>query len=162
MVQHHPVLHGKTRSHSLYVQATKPVSSALIAPRKIRSRPARLAVRRIHCDAVRELPLPAVAVRKQSFLVVIEFFTGFRGELEIRTFDDRIDRARFLAETAINALHHVNVVAHRAARAVIAAWASLDRDRLRRADRLAQLARDTALFAVWIAAQRMLAPETRR
>src|SRR6185503_16940345 len=43
----------------------------------------------------------------------------------------------------------------------VVARLGLDRDRLGRADRLAQLARDAALFAVWIAAQRMLAAETR-
>src|SRR6185437_263798 len=51
---------------------------------------------------------------------------------------------------------------HRAARAVVAARAGLDRDRLRRADRLAQLAGDAALLAVRVAAQRMLAAEARR
>src|SRR5687768_13197454 len=37
----------------------------------------------------------------------------------------------------------------------------LDRDRLRRADRLAQLAGDAAFLAVGISAKRMLAPEPR-
>src|SRR6202043_1216200 len=42
------------------------------------------------------------------------------------------------------------------------ARAGLDGDRLRRADRLAQLAGDAALLAIGIAAQRMLAAEARR
>src|SRR6202011_1970432 len=46
--------------------------------------------------------------------------------------------------------------------AVVAARASLDRDRLRGADRLAQLAGDAALLAVGIAAQHVLAAEARR
>jgi len=45
---------------------------------------------------------------------------------------------------------------------VVSARAGLDRDRLRRADRFAQLAGDAAFFAIGIAAQRMLPPEPRR
>ena len=96
-----------------------------------------------------------------SLLVVVEFLAGLGRELEIRPLDDRVDRAGFLAEAAIDALHHVDVVAHRAARAVVAARAGFDGDRLGRADRLAQLAGDAALLAVRIAAQRMLAAEAR-
>src|SRR6202000_986731 len=70
--------------------------------------------------------------------------------------------AGLLAQPAIDAFHHVDVVAHRAPRAVVAARAGLDGDRLRRTARLAQLAGDAALLAVRIAAQRMLAAETRR
>src|SRR3546814_18258963 len=73
---------------------------------------------------------------------------------------DRVDRARFLTEAAIDALRHVDVVARSAARPVVARL-GLDRDRLRRADRPAQLARDSALLAVRIAAQAMLAVEER-
>src|SRR5690606_37125464 len=83
----------------------------------------------------------------------------FGRELEIRPLDDRIHRARLLAETAIDALHHIDVVAHRAPRSVIAAGSRLDGDRLRRADRLAELAGDAALLAIGIAAQRVLAAE---
>src|SRR4029077_5882754 len=73
-----------------------------------------------------------------------------------------IDRTGFLAQSAIDALHHVDVVTHGAPGAVVAARAGLDGDRLRRADRLAQLAGDAAFFAVGIAAQRVLATEARR
>src|SRR5690606_18339025 len=71
------------------------------------------------------------------------------------------DRAGLLAEAAIDALGHVDVIARGAARAVLARL-GVDGDRLRRADRLAQLAGDAAFLAVRIAAQRMLAPEARR
>src|SRR5690606_11155440 len=47
------------------------------------------------------------------------------------------------------------------ARAVIAARTRLDGDRLRRADRLAELACNAALFPVGIAAQRMLTAKAR-
>ena len=64
------------------------------------------------------------------------------------------------AQPAIDAFDHVDVVAGGAAAAVLARL-GLDGDRLRRADRLAQFARDAALLAIGIAAQRMLAAEAR-
>ena len=67
-----------------------------------------------------------------------------------------------LAEAAVDALRHVDVVARCAARAVVAARTRFDGDRLRGADRLAELAGDAAFFAVGIAAKRMLAAEARR
>src|SRR5262249_5472583 len=60
------------------------------------------------------------------------------------------------------ALHHVDVVARGAARAVVAARACLDRDRLRRANRFAKLTGNATFFPVGITPQRMLAAETRR
>src|SRR5690606_26142374 len=59
-------------------------------------------------------------------------------------------------------LHHINVVAHGAARAVVLARTSFDGDGLRRTNGFAQLARDAAFFPVGVATQRMLATETRR
>src|ERR1700722_10070330 len=119
-------------------------------------------VRRIERDVLRDLALPAVAVRKQALLVVVELLAGLGGELEIRPFDDGIDRAGLLTQPAIDALHHVDVVAGGAPGAVVAARARLDGDRLGRADRLAQLAGDAALLAVRITAQRVLAAEAGR
>src|ERR1700712_2042657 len=116
-------------------------------------------VRRVEFDRFRNLALPAVAVGEKLRLVIIEFLARLGREFEIRSLDDGIDRAGLLAQPAIDALHHVDVVAHGAAGAVIAARTGLDGDRLRRADRLAQLAGDAALFAVRIAAQHMLATE---
>src|SRR5947207_11737252 len=81
-------------------------------------------------------------------------------ELEIRPLDDRIDRTGLLAITAVDAFGHVDVVA-RGAPASVLARLGLDRDRQRRADRLAQLARDAALLAVGVAAKRMLAAKAR-
>src|SRR5690606_6182510 len=59
---------------------------------------------------LRDLPLPAIAVREQTLFVIVKFFACFGGELEVRAFHNRIDRARFLAVAAVNALHHVDVV----------------------------------------------------
>src|SRR5207244_3072559 len=109
-----------------------------------------------------DLALPAVAVRQELFLVVVQLLAGLRGELEVRPLDNGVDRASLLAEAAVDALHHVDVVARGAAGAVVAARTGLDGNRLRRADRLAQLAGDAALFAVRITAQHMLAAEARR
>src|SRR5258708_5025099 len=117
-------------------------------------------VRRIERDVVGDLALPAVAVREQALLVEIELLTRLGRELEVRTFDDGVDRAGLLAKPAIDAFDHIDVVARGAARAVIAARPRLDGDRLRRTDRLAELAGDAALLAVVKAAQRVLAANT--
>src|SRR5437763_1829947 len=114
---------------------------------------------RVERDIARDLALPAVAVREQPLLVVVQFLARLGGEFEVRPLDDGVDGAGFLAQPAIDALHHVDVVARGAARAVIAARTCLDGDRLRGANRLAQLARDAALLPVRITAQRMLAAE---
>src|SRR6266545_5635197 len=119
-------------------------------------------IRRVERHVLGDLAFPAVAVGQQPLLVEIELLAGLGGELEVRAFDDGVDRAGLLAEPAIDALDHVDVVAGGAAGAVVAARPGLDGDRLRRADRLAQLAGDAALLAVRIAAQRMLATEARR
>src|ERR1043165_3717414 len=110
---------------------------------------------RVEREVLGDLAFPAVAVREQALLVVVELLARLGGELEVRSLDDGVHRAGLLAEAAVDALHHVDVVARGAARAVVAARAGLDGDRLRRADRLAQLAGDAALLAVRIAAQCM-------
>ena len=105
-------------------------------------------------------PLPLVPVGQQFRLVVEQFLARFGGIFEVRPFDDGIDRAGFLAKAAEDALGHVDVIAGGAAAAVVARF-GLDRDRLRRADRLAKLTRDAALLAVGIAPQGMLTAEAR-
>jgi hypothetical protein len=82
-----------------------------------------------------------------------------RGTRDARL-DDRVDRTGFLAEAAEDALRQVDVVARRAACAVVA-LIRFDRDRHGRAHRLAQLAGDAAFFAVRIATQRMQAAKAR-
>src|SRR6056297_952642 len=108
----------------------------------------------------RDGPFPFVTIRKKLRLVIKQLFAGFGGVFKVWSLDDRIDRAGLLAETAINAFRHVDVVARGAAAAVLARLA-LDRDRLSGAHSLAKLARDTPLFAIRIAAQRMLTAKTR-
>src|SRR5688500_434438 len=108
------------------------------------------AVRRVELEVAGDLRLPAVAVRQQLRLVVEKLLARLDGELEVRPLHDRVDRAGLLAEAAVDALHHVDVVARRPPRAVLARL-GVDGDRLRRADRLAELAGDAALLAVRIA-----------
>src|SRR5690606_31466379 len=83
------------------------------------------------------------------------------GELEVWPFNDCIHRAGLLTQAAVDALHHVNIVARRAPRAVVAARAGLDGDGVGRADRFTQLAGNAALLAVGITAQSVLAAEAR-
>src|SRR5262249_1580647 len=63
---------------------------------------------------------------------------------------------------AVDALHHIDVVAGCAPRAVVATGSRFDGDRLCRANRLTQLAGDAALLSVRITAQRMLATKAGR
>src|SRR3954454_19336760 len=115
---------------------------------------------RVERELLRDFALPAVAVREKLLLVVEQLLAGLGGELQIRPLDDRIDRAGLLAIAAVDAFRHIDVIARRAAAAVLARL-RLDRDRQRRADRLAQFAGDAALLAVRIAAQYVLAAKTR-
>src|SRR5581483_3805128 len=105
-----------------------------------------------------DLALPPVAVVEEFLLVEEQLLPALGGEFEVRPLDNRIDGAGLLAQPAVDALRHVDVVTRRAS-AAVGARLRLDGDRLRRADRLAQLAGDAALLAVGIAAQRMLAAE---
>src|SRR5262249_1070302 len=115
-------------------------------------------IRSVGGDVGRDFGFPALAILQQLLLVVEQLLAGLGGELEVRALYDGIDRAGLLAEAAIDALGHVDVVARGAAAAVGARF-GLDGDRLRRADRLAELAGDAALFPVGIAAQGVLAAE---
>jgi hypothetical protein len=100
---------------------------------------------RVERDILCDSPLPAVAVREQAFFVVIKLLRCLSRKLEIRSEYDGVHRAGFLAEAAVDAFHHIDVEAGRPPCAVVAPGPSLDGDRLRRADRLAQLAGYAAL-----------------
>lgn len=78
--------------------------------------------------------------------------------LRIRRLDNRIHWTTFLAESAVDALCHVNVVA-RCAPAAVGALLGLDCDCRCRADCFAELAGDAAFLAGRIAAQGVLAAE---
>src|ERR671913_252177 len=64
--------------------------------------------------------LPAIAVIEQLLLVVVQLLALFDRELQVWAFDGGVDRAGFLAEAAVDALGHVDVVARGAPAAVFA------------------------------------------
>src|SRR5689334_23313045 len=119
-----------------------------------------LAVGRVGGAVLRNLLLVAVADREKHLLGVVEVAALLAVILEDARLDDGVDRAGFLAQPAEDALGEVDVVARGAARSV-GALLGLDGDRERGAHRLAQLARDAALLAVRVAAQRVQAAEAR-
>jgi len=121
-----------------------------------------LSIGRVEQDVLRNRPLPAVAVREQAFLVVVELLGRLGRELEVRPQDDGVDGTGLLAEAAVDAFHHIDVEADGPPRAVVAPRLRLDGDGLGRADRLAQLAGDAALLPVRIAPQCKLAAKAGR
>ena len=60
-------------------------------------------------DVPRDRPLPAVAVREQAFLIVVELLWCLGRELKIRSQDDGVNGAGLLAEAAVDATHSRNV-----------------------------------------------------
>lgn len=107
--------------------------------------------------------LPLVAVVQQLLLVVEQLLVRLGGVLEIRAFHDGVNRTGLLTKTAIDAFGHVDVVASRPSAAVRSLF-GLDRDGLSRTDRLAELARDTALLSRRVTSQGVLStkPRTQR
>jgi hypothetical protein len=69
------------------------------------------AIRGIERDVPGDRALPAVAVREESFLVVIELFGCLGRELDVWSQDNGVDRASLLTEAAVDAFHHVDVEA---------------------------------------------------
>src|SRR4030067_1590054 len=97
-----------------------------------------------------------VADRQQRLLGVHQVAALLAVIFENLGFDDRIHRAGFLAESAVDALGQIDVIARGAARTV-GAFLGLDGDGQRRAPRHAQLDGNAALLAVPCAAQRVQA-----
>ena len=77
---------------------------------------------------------------------------------KVRAFNNSVNWASFLAESAEDALGHVDVVLGRATRA-IRPWLRLNRDGESGARGLAQLASNASLFTGWVPAQSVLASE---
>src|SRR3546814_1549853 len=71
----------------------------------------RLTIGGVGGKVLRNRPLPSIAVRQQLVLVVDQFLARLGGKFKVRPLDDRIHRAGFLAEAAVDALGHVDVVA---------------------------------------------------
>eukprot|EP00235_Prasinoderma_singulare_P009573 CAMPEP_0119166340 /NCGR_PEP_ID=MMETSP1315-20130426/5788_1 /TAXON_ID=676789 /ORGANISM="Prasinoderma singularis, Strain RCC927" /LENGTH=207 /DNA_ID=CAMNT_0007159715 /DNA_START=158 /DNA_END=781 /DNA_ORIENTATION=- len=115
-------------------------------------------VDRLLLQVVGNLRLPPVAVGQQLLLVVQQLLVRLCRKLGVGALDNGVHGARLLAEPAIDALGHVDVVA-RGATATVLPLLGLDCDGLRGADGLAQLARNAALLAAGVAAQCVLAAE---
>src|SRR5260221_7324482 len=124
---------------------------ARLPARSLCARVGRSPVRRVEREVLRDLGFPAVAVGEQLVLVVEQLLARLGGEFEVRALDDRIDRAGLLAETAIDAFRHVDVVARRAPAAILARL-RLAGEGERLSHFLAQPAGDAAFLAAGIAA----------
>lgn len=74
------------------------------------------------------------------------------------TLDNGVHGAALLAETAVDAFGHVNIITGGAATSILALL-SLNGDRLGRADGLAELAGDASLLAGGVAAQGVFTTE---
>lgn len=108
-----------------------------------------------------QLRLPFIPIRQQLLLVIQQLLPCLGGILGIGAFDDGIHGATFLAEAAVDAFGHVDVVAGGATRAVLALF-GLNGDGAGGADSFAELAGNAAFFACGVAAQCVFATETGR
>src|SRR4051812_1465954 len=91
-----------------------------------RSCPSASPVRRIERDLFGDLALPAVAVREQALLVVVQLLAGLGRKFEVRTLHNGIHRTGLLAQSAIDTLDHVDIVARGATGAVVPARPRFD------------------------------------
>ncbi len=105
--------------------------------------------------------LPTITIVEKFLFVIDQLGASFSGKFEIRAFYNGINWTGFLTQTAIDALHHVNIVTC-CSPASIPAWFGFYGDGLGRTDGFAQLAGDAALFTVGITAQRVLTAKPRR
>lgn len=80
----------------------------------------RLSVQVVGDQVASNRNFPLVTVGQELLLVVEKLFVSLRRELEVRALHNGIDRTGLLAETAVNALGHVNIVTSRTTSAVIA------------------------------------------
>src|SRR6056297_300463 len=120
----------------------------------------RSAIRRVLGPGRGDPRLESVAESQQLLLghdVLAAILEVILGEIRL---DDGIDRAAFLAESAVDALEQVDVVARGAAGPVLA-LGRIDGDGQRRTDGLAKLAGNAALLAVRVAPQRVQSPIAR-
>ena len=105
-----------------------------------------------------KLGLPLISVFKQLGFIVEKFLVQKCRVFEVRSFNDSIDRAGLGAETAENALGHINIILSGSSRAVWS-WLGLDDDGKGWAGGLAELAGDASLFTGWVSSEGMLASE---
>jgi hypothetical protein len=120
-----------------------------------------LSVWRVGADGGCELGLPLVSVGKKFLLVVQKLLSGLGSVLGVGRLNDGVDGARLLAETAVNALGHVDIVLGGSAGS-ISSLLSLNGDGLGGANSLAELASNTSLFARGVSSESVLTTESGR
>ena len=69
-----------------------------------------LSVQVVSFNVSSNLSLPLVSIIQQLLLVVEQLLVGLGGKLEVGTLHDGVNRAGLLAEAAVDALGHVDVV----------------------------------------------------
>lgn len=114
----------------------------------------------ISVDVGCNLGLGTVTIGEQLLLVVQQLLARLGRVFCVLRLDNRVDRASLLAEAAVDALGHVNVVPCGPSCTILARL-RLDRDGLSGADGLAELARDATFFAGGVSAEGVLATEAR-
>ena len=113
---------------------------------------------RIRPRGRRQLRLPLIPVRQQLLFIVQQLFPRLSCILGVRALHNRVHRTAFLAEAAVDAFGHVDVVPRGAARAVLALF-GFDGDGGGGADGFAELAGDASFLAGGVAAEGVLAAE---
>ena len=107
-----------------------------------------------------ELWFPFVAIFNQLLFVVEKLFVQESCILEVRSFNDSVDGASFLAKTAENALCHIDIVFCGAAR-TIGSGLTFDFDCEGWAGSFTKFASDAAFLASWVPSESVLATEHR-
>ena len=113
---------------------------------------------RLHFHDSRQLWFPLVSIVNELLLVVEQLLVPESGVLKVGSFDNGIDGAGFLAESAEDALSHVDIILGSPSRA-IGARLTFNLDCKGRAGGLAQLASNASLFTSGVATERMLTTE---
>jgi len=104
------------------------------------------------------LLLITITDRQQLFLGHQQITTLFAVVLEDSGFDNGIDRAGLLAESAKNTFGQIDIIAGGAPAAILALL-RINGNGQRRTDRLTEFAGDTAFLAIGIATQCVQTPE---
>jgi hypothetical protein len=97
----------------------------------------------------------------QRWVLAIVNLTAFASAVSKRTLHNGINGAALLAQSAVDALCHVDVVTC-GPPAAVHALLSLDRDSLRRADGLAELAGNATLFSCRVSSESVFTSEAGR
>ena len=105
-----------------------------------------------------KLGFPLVSILYQFLFIVEKFFVKESRILEVWTFNNRINWARFLAETAENTLCHVDIVLSSSAWSIWS-WFRLNFDCICWTGGFAKFASDATFFTSWVTAKCMLTSE---